>query len=250
MNLHPGIEAVLAGDSDGCIIHGDCREVMAEMPAGCVDCVVTDPPYGINIAKNGTIGVAGLVPLTDYGCQEWDAEPPSVETLNRLRIIGRLTILFGANYYSDRLPASKCWIAWNKGIPKGYTKAQVEFAWTNSSTYSRHYHVLWHGMIRDSGEYRYHPTQKPTRLMTLIVQDFTSPGDIILDPFSGSGTTCVAAKKLGRRWIGIEIDEAYCRKARARVRDTEKPLFDPAAVAVGSLTPNLLPLTNPLEAAE
>ena len=74
-----------------------------------------------------------------------------------------------------------------------------------------------------SGEKPDHPSPKPIAYMEWLVNRLG--GKTILDPFCGSGTTCVAAKKLGRRYIGIELDEKYCRIARNRVRDTERPLF-------------------------
>lgn len=65
--------------------------------------------------------------------------------------------------------------------------------------------------------------------MEHLCDPITFPGDIILDPFCGSGTTCVAAKRLGRRWIGIEINAGYAETARRRVLNTERPLFGQAA---------------------
>lgn len=63
-----------------------------------------------------------------------------------------------------------------------------------------------------------HPTQKPLELMKALIELVTLPGQVVLDPFCGSGTTLVAAAELGRRWIGMEIDEGYCRAARERLR--------------------------------
>jgi len=208
---------------------GDCLEILPTLEAGSVDAVVTDPPYGIGIARSGTVGVECLAPLTDYGKQTWDDKPLSREALDRLRTGSPLTILFGANYYADRLPPSKCWIVWDKGIPKGYTKAQVELAWTNNTSYSRIYNVLWHGMIRDQHEKRYHPTQKPITLMVAVIRDFVILGGCVADPYMGSGTTGVAAIQTGRRFIGIEIDERYFDIACQRIAKTPVALTgDPA----------------------
>ncbi len=62
-----------------------------------------------------------------------------------------------------------------------------------------------------------HPTQKPEKLMAKLILASSNPGDVVLDPFLGSGTTSVAAKKLGRRFLGIEIDEEYCCLAEKRL---------------------------------
>jgi site-specific DNA-methyltransferase (adenine-specific) len=68
-----------------------------------------------------------------------------------------------------------------------------------------------------------HPTQKPEKLLAKIILASTKAGDLVLDPFLGSGTTSVVAKKLGRRYVGVEIDEKYCRLAEKRLAlaDTE-----------------------------
>jgi site-specific DNA-methyltransferase (adenine-specific) len=62
-----------------------------------------------------------------------------------------------------------------------------------------------------------HPTQKPEKLLAKIILSSTNPGDLVLDPFLGSGTTSVVAKKLGRRYTGIERDETYCLLAEKRL---------------------------------
>lgn len=134
-------------------------------------------------------------------------------------------MIFGGNYFTDKLPVNKCWICWDKQIPKGFTKAQIELLWTNSTTYSRIYSVLWHGIIRDrlpDQQERKHPTEKPYRLMNMLVSDFSKKDDLIFDPFLGSGTTAVACEKLGRHWIGIEISEKYCEIAARRIDNEAK----------------------------
>jgi site-specific DNA-methyltransferase (adenine-specific) len=78
-------------------------------------------------------------------------------------------------------------------------------------------------MLRDVLGWEYtgnerHPTEKPLTAMMLLVEAFSKPGDLVLDPFVGSGTTAVAAKKLGRRYIGIDIEPVYAQQAQERVR--------------------------------
>ena len=75
---------------------------------------------------------------------------------------------------------------------------------------------------------RCHPTQKPEHLMSALLGDFTDEGETILDPFMGSGTTLVAAKRLGRKAIGIEINEDYCKVAVSRLRQRALPMFGEA----------------------
>ena len=71
-----------------------------------------------------------------------------------------------------------------------------------------------------------HPTQKPEKLIAKLILASSKPGDVIFDPFAGSGTTCVVAKKLGRRFIGVEIDEEYCTWGikRLNLADTNKEI--------------------------
>jgi site-specific DNA-methyltransferase (adenine-specific) len=199
---------------------GDCLEIMKEVSDKSVDLVLTDPPYGINIAGKGTVGVEVKAKLKDYGVDDWDISTPCQEYFDEIIRISKTAVVFGGNYFTDKLPVSKCWLCWDKQIPKGFTKAQIEMLWTNSSSYSRIYSVLWHGMIRDKKDanaVRVHPTQKPYNLITKIIQDFSKEQCLVLDPFLGSGTTAVACEKLGRRWIGIEISEKYCELAAKRI---------------------------------
>jgi site-specific DNA-methyltransferase (adenine-specific)/modification methylase len=125
------------------------------------------------------------------------------------------TVLFGANHYADRLPASPSWMVWDKRDGLGSNdSADCELAWTNLGGPARLFRLRWSGMLRDAerGE-SYHPTQKPVSLMVWVLQRTTGT---ILDPFMGSGSTLVAAKSLGRRSIGIEIEERYCEIAAQR----------------------------------
>ena len=158
--------------------------------------------------------------LTDYGKQTWDFTPPSRETFGVILQVSKKSIIFGGNYFTDRLPVSKCWLCWDKNVPRGFTKAQIELMWTNMTTYSRIYRVVWNGMIRERGlgdKKRFHPTQKPIKLLCMLLEDFSAKNDLVLDPFLGSGTTALACERLNRRWVGIEISEEYCEIASKRL---------------------------------
>lgn len=213
VSLHPDIAAVLNGDSEGCIVCGDCLEIMKDMPDGCVDAVVTDPPYG----------------CTDL---EWDRYPTSEDIESCLRVSQGAVVAFGAAlprclFAVLSLKPDRVYVWWNT-----FTLTNSEGAfWQWQPIYiwrRKHFRGLGRDVIQMpaniAGGKRVHPTQKPYPLMAQLV-DACDPGNIILDPFCGSGTTCVAAKKLGRHWIGIDIDEGYCQTARNRLRDTERPLF-------------------------
>ena len=202
---------------------GDCLEVMRGMGDNSVDLVLTDPPYGIGIAKKGTVGgQTGFkgTKLRQYGNQEWDNNIPSKEYFDEIIRISKNQVIFGGNYFVEYLTNSSCWIVWDKKEHDKSNFADCELAWTSFKTAVRKFTYGWVGldMINNSKyDYRYHPTQKPIALINWILLNYSKKDDTILDPFLGSGTTCVAAKELGRRYIGIEISQKYVDIANKRL---------------------------------
>lgn len=189
------------------IYHGDCREVLPSVEA---DVVVTDPPYGINFAGQPTKWQrrAGAVAL------DWDKEP--FGDVELLLSIGRAQCVWGGNYLP--LPQSRGWMVWCKPDAPP-SMGSVEMAWTSIDRNSRH---IIHSISATNAERVGHPTQKPIRVMLWCVESM--PSGTILDPFMGSGTTLVAAKALGRRAIGIEIEERYCEIAAKRLAQEVLPI--------------------------
>lgn len=208
----------------GCTLYlGDCRDILPTL--GKVDAVVTDPPYGIGEAagkaKTRTSGLTSKprnaqIYRRDYGDDNWDDRPIDDDLLAMAMNAGRWNIVFGGNYYS--LPKTKCWLVWDK--LNGETDfADCELAWTNLPGAVRRIQYLWNGCMRAGGETRGdHPTQKPIGVMKWCLERLPSGAISILDPFMGSGTTAVACVKLGRTFIGIEIDEGYFNIACDRIR--------------------------------
>jgi DNA modification methylase len=196
-----------------------------------VDLILTDPPYGIGMSAGfgGSRAFGGgsgkKIEARAYP-DTWDKSRPNEQYFSLMLRISDLVIIFGGNYFADILPQSKHWIVWDKcqTMP---TFSDCELAWTNSDRKSvKKYTVEWNGLLGKEAE-RFHPTQKPEQLMAEILSDY--PGDTILDPFSGSGTTLVAAKKLGRHFLGFEISPEYCEIARDRLAriDAQPSLFEP-----------------------
>lgn len=215
--------------TENTIICGDCLEIMKDWPDNCVDLVLTDPPYGIgaaNYKRGGTQHGNSCAKSKEYGLREWDNKPASKYQIDRLLVVSQNQIIFGGNYF--QVPPSSCWIVWNKDNGNN-CYADAELAWTSFKSAVRVVKWKWHGMLQEPGsakEMRVHPTQKPLGVMKWILERYSSPNDLILDPFCGSGTTCVAAKMLGRRYIGIDISEEYCEIAQRRLEavDTGVPV--------------------------
>jgi len=184
------------------IYHGDCREVLPELPA--VDVILTDPPYGLGDRWTG--GTWGAAPMYD-DAKRWDRDIPTGIVIGLVGL-ARTVIVWGGNLYP--LPPSRCWLAWLKSSAMP-TLADFELAWTNCDRPSK----VWREDRNPDGK-RQHPTQKPLSLMTWCL-GFAQFGELVLDPFMGSGTTLRAAKDLGRCAIGIEIEERYCEIAARRL---------------------------------
>ena len=201
------------------------------MPDKSVDLVLTDPPYGIgeaagaNTSRSKPFGSKSItskkttrkiIPATNYGNHDWDNAPPSQEYFNEIFRVSKNQIIFGGNYFG--LPASSCWIVWDKDNSGDF--ADAELAWTSFDSAVRIFKWRWNGMLQQDMKHkdkRMHPTQKPLALMMWCLDNYSSQDMIVLDPFLGSGTTAVACTKLNRNYIGIDISEEYCDIARKRV---------------------------------
>lgn len=210
-------------DRDGITIYcGDCRDVLPTIDPATVALVLTDPPYGIGL-KYGGVGRTTIVNAPVLGDhEEFDPSP--------LLVFPRL-ILFGANHYADRLPASSGWLIWDKVTRNDVVSvlSDAEMAWTNVEPKVRVFRHMWNGAFRESERgFSVHPTQKPVALFRWILERWSKPGDLILDPYMGSGPVARACLDLGRRYIGIELEERYCESAVRRLQQAVLPLEVPA----------------------
>jgi len=196
-------------DDFATIYHGDCREILPQLPK--VDLVLTDPPYGIGINRSQRLSVS-----RGHGGETWDDQVISPSLMLAVLGAGRNQIFWGGNYYN--LPPAKCFLIWDKQND-GRDFADCEFAWTSFEAVARIFRMR--PMNMDGG--KVHPTQKPSMLFTWCIGLAPEPTTVI-DPFMGSGTTLVAAKQLGRKAIGIEISEAYCEIAARRLSQEYLPL--------------------------
>lgn len=177
--------------------------------------IYTDPPYGIKISisdgkKHGNSKCKrnNFNPILND-----DSTDCAVRCISLLLSLVEVKtmIIWGANYYSNVLPPSNCWIIWDKNTGSN-DFCDAELAWCNHKSAVRIFKHTWNGMIKESekGEKRVHPTQKPIALAEWCITKYGSECQIIFDPFLGSGSTLIAAEKLNRKCIGLELSPAYC----------------------------------------
>lgn len=229
-----GRHYLMCGDS-----HNDIPILLGENK-NKPELLLTDPPYGINVVHIKTHKIGGDKPITIEGNVSSKPKPNSdvgpvgfVGYTNKLpanlyrKVIGddkpfdpshllqlaKNHIIFGANYFANKLPISSGWIIWYKRKDDWdrTSFAECELAWSDFEQPAIMYNVVWMGLIKE-GEHgrRLHPTQKPVKLLTQIIKDFTKENNIILDPFLGSGSTLIACEQTNRICYGMEIDEHYC----------------------------------------
>ncbi len=199
------------------IICGDCLEVMRDWPDNCVDLVLTDPVY-----------------------QDIDSYKYLFEQSGRLlNSTGQLICYFADIYLPEIMNLDKFGLNWIKLIVERNVGVAGTLWKYHCKTGCKH--ALWFyksnlpndiNWITDfyyskpDGDNVFHTWGKNFPTLYEMIIRHTKPNNIILDPFCGSGTTCVAAKMLGRKYIGIDISEEYCRIARQRLEavDTGVPV--------------------------
>jgi len=203
-----GNNRLICGDStDPAVIDRLMDGVKADM-------VFTDSPYGVNIVNDkGKVGADNLAKNGVYAPVIGDDTTETAQQAYDIysQLCDKM-ILWGGNYFLDFLPPSDGWLIWDKRGESGIRNnfADGEMAWCSFHTPVRIYHQLWNGMIREGEhEKRVHPTQKPIRMLSEILQDFTNEGDIILDVFGGSGSTLIACEQTGRTCYMAELSPEY-----------------------------------------
>lgn len=189
---------------------GDCLEILPTLPK--VDAVVTDPPYGISVSTRVSFPEK----------QAWDS--CRIDPRPFLHFAEKC-LFWGGQYIADLLPASEGWAVWCKRPISADTDfsndkrsyATAEMAWSNWGKARFKSHVWDGGMRAGNADNRSfcHPSQKPVEVMEWCLPD---DAPLIFDPFMGSGTTGVACANLGRKFIGIEIEEKYFDIACERIQ--------------------------------
>ena len=191
------------------VICGDCLTIMKDIPDGAIDLVCTDPPYGIKKAG-------------------WDDKFPTDWIDKAFMVsdcVSSMTGQWAIPEYISKIGERYI------GIIAGRNRNGMTFSPIGFGNWIP---VIMGGILRRrsqdafdfviKGKQNKHPSQKPIEFMTKLINIISLEGDIILDPFAGSGTTLVAAKQLGRKYIGIEINSDYCKIAEDRLRQEQLPL--------------------------
>ncbi len=221
-------------EQDGITIyHGDCREKLIWLGADVLraDALISDPPYdarthagarnhGENFSRIdfAPFDVEAMLPLMLGASRRWVIAFCTMEMIGRYeRVAGEQWVRAGFWRRPDGAPQFTGDRPATPGDAIAIMHSSGKKRWNGGG---RHAYYEF-GVERAD---RVHPAQKPESLMCAIVADFTDVGETIVDPFMGSGTTLVAAKRLGRKAIGIELEEKYCEIAAKRLSQGALPL--------------------------
>lgn len=228
----------------GVLYQGDALEVLKQLPDESIDLILTDPPYNVSkkdkiVRNGGKFGRAKDISL-DFG--EWDHgvvrwQDFIDDFVRVLKPNGVLVLFYDmlelgciGKYLRDKhnfqVRHIGAWVKTNPAPQARKVRWQngLEFFLIATKNRGSGHHYNWE--LGQSPDYfmhsvsfkHYHPTQKPEALIEWIIKYWSYEGDLVLDPFLGSGTTAVVAERLGRRWIGVEIDPRYCKIAKERIK--------------------------------
>lgn len=213
-------------------IQGNCVPIMAGFPDNAVDFILTDPPYLVGFRDRSGRAIAG--DKTD----EW-LQPACNEMYRVLKKDALMVSFYGWNRADRFIAAWKAAgfrIVGHLVFTKSYSSKSAFVGYRHECAYilAKGRPLLPQNPLPDvlgwnyTGN-RYHPTEKPVSSLQPLIESFTHPGAIVLDPFAGSGSTCVAALQSGRRYIGIERLEQYHRAGRERLESVRRAMMKPAA---------------------
>lgn len=236
------LEAILAAEAAGIgcgkrigiypccsVVQGDCLELMKHLPDGCVDAVITDPQYGVGLGDDGPTAIGKTSYIQTPDTPEYVASVcvPAIETC--IAKFGRVVLTPGTRSCFMYPPPSEIGTIYNPagaGFSRwGFTCSQpILFYGKDPQPTKMPQSVYSVELCEKNG----HPCPKPIRLMKWMVMRASLEDETVLDPFCGSGTTLVAAKKLGRHFLGFDVSEDYCRIARERLAaiDRQPSLFE------------------------
>lgn len=186
----------------------DCVAYMKTMPDGFFDLAMVDPPYGIGMNWRKDKHSKFYREESSYK----NDSIPGAEYFKELFRVSKNQIIFGANYYTEFLPATNSWIVWDKQIdyPTQHL-SEAELAWTSFKVPVRIVSMIWNGFCRCEKRSGIHPHEKPKQLYKWIFDNYFNVvgGGRILDTHLGSGSSRIVAYKMGYDFYGCEIDKKY-----------------------------------------
>lgn len=222
------------------VICGDCLEVMKGIPDNSIDLIVTDPPYGINYLSGRT---DNHKKIENDEFSDWQRMLP--EMLSEFkRILTNSGVCCCCCAGGGKTPSTAIFtieaikhfnliqtLVWRKFIGLGWkyrpAYENIIILSKDKDNYnfydeSRKCSNVIEGINQEIPSCDEHPTQKPLRLMEKLIKIHSKKNDLVLDSFLGSGTTAVASLMLNRRFIGIEMNEDYCKIANERIRKVKE----------------------------
>lgn len=208
------------------IYNMDCLEAMRELPADFFQLAIVDPPYGIgdNWSKSRTDRFYKKGALHKY---KNDKIPPE-EYFQLLKKVSVNQIIWGGNYFTEYLPPTNAWIVWNKKHNTDTTfMSHGELAHTSFKRPLIIYDHQWSGARKGSENgkcNKIHPHQKPIKLYEWCLINYAKKGDKILDTHMGSGSSAIAADRLGFELWGYELDKDYYKAAVKRINQEKQVL--------------------------
>jgi site-specific DNA-methyltransferase (adenine-specific) len=243
------------GPYDCCsVVEGDCLELMKSLPDGCVDAVITDPPFSsgarTDAAKSMRNGmVRGAKWEGDWFTHDnmathgflWLMRLFSVDVLRVCRNNGTAHLFIDWRMYPNLygVMESAGWraknlVVWDKqhfGMGGNYRNQHELILYAEKGTAEFRTKSLGNVLTVARSGSEFHPTEKPVELIETLIGAVADTAEMVFDPFTGSGTTLVAAAKLGRHFLGFEISPEYCAIARKRIAlvEAQPNLFQPKA---------------------
>ena len=194
------------------LYNANCMEVMKTFNDKQFDLAIIDPPYGVDINSSGTHF------KEKYEIKDWDKATPNDEYFKELKRVSKNQIIWGGNYFLDRLGNCKCFIIWDKKIAEGMSFAMCEMAWTSFKNGAKIYNRTATQLNR------IHPTQKPVELYKWLLQNYAKEGDTILDTHFGSLSIGIACHDMKFDLTAIELDKDYYEQAKKRLINHQKQL--------------------------
>ena len=188
----------------------DCMIGMARYPDKYFDLAIVDPPYGIGVDKMTMFDGA----KKQERHKEYKDKAPNPEYFTELLRISRNQIIWGGNYFTDKLPPSRCYLSWDK--IQEFSGSDFELAWTSFDKPSKAFRMC---RAQAYGNGTIHPTQKPVALYKWLLKNYAKPGDKILDTHVGSASSLIACHDMGFDAVGFELDADYYKSSKQRLDD-------------------------------